>query len=109
MIPSGGMLSPRGYSPGYALMIASHRLLRYLLPFLHLLALAANIALVTVAPAGAARDLYLATTTFDLLGTHQEQALACSPPSAWSPPVAWRFNSVPRTKQKRNQQNQIGW
>jgi cellulose synthase/poly-beta-1,6-N-acetylglucosamine synthase-like glycosyltransferase len=42
----GGMLSPRGYPPGYALMIFSHRLLRYSTPFLHLLALAANIALV---------------------------------------------------------------
>ena len=27
----GGMLSPRGYDPLYALMIFSHRLLRYLL------------------------------------------------------------------------------
>ena len=42
----GGMLSPRGYPPGYALMIFSHRLLRYCSPALHLLALAANIALV---------------------------------------------------------------
>jgi glycosyltransferase involved in cell wall biosynthesis len=42
----GGMLSPRGYSPGYALMILSHRLLRYSTPFLHALALAANVALV---------------------------------------------------------------
>jgi cellulose synthase/poly-beta-1,6-N-acetylglucosamine synthase-like glycosyltransferase len=42
----GGMLSPRGYTPGYALMILSHRLLRYLTPFLHVLALAANVALV---------------------------------------------------------------
>jgi glycosyltransferase involved in cell wall biosynthesis len=42
----GGMLSPRGYPPGYALMIVSHRLLRYLSPGLHLLALSANIALV---------------------------------------------------------------
>jgi hypothetical protein len=41
----GGMLSPRGYDPLYALMIASHRLLRYLSPFLHLVALAANAAL----------------------------------------------------------------
>jgi cellulose synthase/poly-beta-1,6-N-acetylglucosamine synthase-like glycosyltransferase len=43
-----GMLSPRGYPPGYALMIFSHRLLRYLTPFLHLLALAVNIALVAM-------------------------------------------------------------
>jgi cellulose synthase/poly-beta-1,6-N-acetylglucosamine synthase-like glycosyltransferase len=42
----GGMLSPRGYTLGYALMIFSHRLLRYSSPVLHLLALAANIALV---------------------------------------------------------------
>ena len=36
----GGMLSPRGYGPLYALMIVSHRLLRYATPFLHVLALA---------------------------------------------------------------------
>jgi cellulose synthase/poly-beta-1,6-N-acetylglucosamine synthase-like glycosyltransferase len=40
-----GLLSPRGYTPLYALMIFSHRILRYLVPFLHVLALAANIAL----------------------------------------------------------------
>jgi cellulose synthase/poly-beta-1,6-N-acetylglucosamine synthase-like glycosyltransferase len=42
---SSGLISPRGYSPLYALMIFSHRLLRYLVPFLHVLALATNIAL----------------------------------------------------------------
>ena len=41
----GGMLSPRGYGPLYALQIVSHRLLRYLTPFLHVIALAANVAL----------------------------------------------------------------
>ena len=40
-----GMLSPRGYGPLYAFEIASHRLLRYASPFLHLVALATNIAL----------------------------------------------------------------
>ncbi len=40
-----GLLSPRGYGPLYALMIFSHRILRYLVPFLHVLALATNIAL----------------------------------------------------------------
>jgi cellulose synthase/poly-beta-1,6-N-acetylglucosamine synthase-like glycosyltransferase len=40
-----GMLDPRGYGPGYALEIYSHRLLRYLTPWLHLIALAANAAL----------------------------------------------------------------
>jgi cellulose synthase/poly-beta-1,6-N-acetylglucosamine synthase-like glycosyltransferase len=44
----GGMLSPRGYPPGYALMILSHRLLRYSTAALHTLALAANIALVVL-------------------------------------------------------------
>jgi cellulose synthase/poly-beta-1,6-N-acetylglucosamine synthase-like glycosyltransferase len=44
----GGMLSPRGYPPGYALMILSHRLLRYSTPALHLLALAANVAIVAL-------------------------------------------------------------
>jgi cellulose synthase/poly-beta-1,6-N-acetylglucosamine synthase-like glycosyltransferase len=37
-----GMLDPRGYSPAYALEIYSHRLLRYLTPWLHLVALVAN-------------------------------------------------------------------
>jgi cellulose synthase/poly-beta-1,6-N-acetylglucosamine synthase-like glycosyltransferase len=45
---SGGMLSPRGYGLPYAIMILSHRVLRYLTPFLHLLALASNLALVAV-------------------------------------------------------------
>ena len=40
-----GMLSPRGYPPLYAFELASHRLLRYLTPFLHLVAFAANLAL----------------------------------------------------------------
>ncbi len=42
---TGGMLSPRGYDPIYALMIVSHRVLRYGSPFLHLAALAANVSL----------------------------------------------------------------
>jgi len=48
----GGMLSPNGYPAGYALMILSHRLLRYLLPFLHVLALACNVALVALGAGG---------------------------------------------------------
>jgi len=40
-----GMLDPRGYSAGYALEIYSHRLLRYLTPWLHLIAFGVNIAL----------------------------------------------------------------
>jgi cellulose synthase/poly-beta-1,6-N-acetylglucosamine synthase-like glycosyltransferase len=37
-----GMVSPRGYPPLFAFEIASHRLLRYLSPPLHLVALLAN-------------------------------------------------------------------
>jgi cellulose synthase/poly-beta-1,6-N-acetylglucosamine synthase-like glycosyltransferase len=40
-----GMLKPRGYSSLYAFELASHRLLRYLTPFLHLIVFAANLAL----------------------------------------------------------------
>jgi cellulose synthase/poly-beta-1,6-N-acetylglucosamine synthase-like glycosyltransferase len=42
----GGMLSPRGYPPGYAVMILSHRLLRYSTPGLHVLLLLVTVALV---------------------------------------------------------------
>src|SRR4051812_7646902 len=35
IVVRGGLLDPRGYPPLYALMIASHRLLRYGTPFLH--------------------------------------------------------------------------
>ena len=41
-----GMLSPRGYTIGYAFEIYSHRLLRYASPILHVVALGANVALV---------------------------------------------------------------
>jgi cellulose synthase/poly-beta-1,6-N-acetylglucosamine synthase-like glycosyltransferase len=41
----GGMLSPRGYPPLFAFQLASHRLIRYASPFLHLIALGTNIAL----------------------------------------------------------------
>lgn len=53
----GGLASPAGYPPRYALMVASHRLLRYASPFLHLVALAANVALV----AAGAGTLYVVT------------------------------------------------
>jgi cellulose synthase/poly-beta-1,6-N-acetylglucosamine synthase-like glycosyltransferase len=63
IVVRGGMLSPRGYPLGYAAMIFSHRLLRYLTPFLHLIALAGNVALVAMG-AGA---LYVATLALQLL------------------------------------------
>jgi cellulose synthase/poly-beta-1,6-N-acetylglucosamine synthase-like glycosyltransferase len=40
-----GMLNPRGYSPAYAFEIYSHRLGRYLTPWLHIIALVTNFAL----------------------------------------------------------------
>ncbi|MEX2107537.1 MAG: glycosyltransferase family 2 protein [Solirubrobacterales bacterium] len=40
-----GMLAPRGYSPLYAFELLSHRALRYATPFLHAIALGANVAL----------------------------------------------------------------
>ena len=58
----GGMLSPRGYPPGYAVMIFSHRLLRYCTPALHVIALAANVALL----ATGAGVLYWATLGLQL-------------------------------------------
>ncbi|HEU4979377.1 MAG TPA: glycosyltransferase, partial [Solirubrobacteraceae bacterium] len=42
----GGLLSPRGYPPLYALMIASHRVLRYAAPFLHVGALLSSALLI---------------------------------------------------------------
>ena len=45
IVVRGGMLSPRGYGPLYAFMIVSHRILRYVTPFLHVIALIANVAL----------------------------------------------------------------
>jgi cellulose synthase/poly-beta-1,6-N-acetylglucosamine synthase-like glycosyltransferase len=56
----GGMLSPRGYPPGYAAMIFSHRLLRYALPGLHAVAFTANVALLALS-SGGAQILYLVT------------------------------------------------
>jgi len=58
----GGMLSPRGYPPGYAAMIVSHRLLRYSSPGLHLLALASNLALLAIGAGG----LYVVTLALQL-------------------------------------------
>jgi cellulose synthase/poly-beta-1,6-N-acetylglucosamine synthase-like glycosyltransferase len=45
IVLAGGMLSPRGYPPLYALEIVSHRVLRYATPFLHLTAFASSAVL----------------------------------------------------------------
>jgi cellulose synthase/poly-beta-1,6-N-acetylglucosamine synthase-like glycosyltransferase len=70
----GGMLSPRGYPPLYALMIVSHRLLRYCTPALHALALATNVALLAIG----AGTLYAVT-----LGLQLALLLAALLAGAW--------------------------
>jgi cellulose synthase/poly-beta-1,6-N-acetylglucosamine synthase-like glycosyltransferase len=57
-----GMLGLRGYPAAYAFEIYSHRLLRYLAPILHLIALGANLALVAIG----AGPLYDATLALQL-------------------------------------------
>jgi cellulose synthase/poly-beta-1,6-N-acetylglucosamine synthase-like glycosyltransferase len=50
IVVRGGLLSPRGYPPLYALMIVSHRVLRYGAPFLHVAALISSALLVRESP-----------------------------------------------------------
>jgi hypothetical protein len=45
IVVRGGLLDPRGYGPLYALMIGSHRLLRYASPLLHVVVALATLAL----------------------------------------------------------------
>lgn len=69
----GGLLSPRGYSPLYALMIFSHRVLRYATPFLHIVAAITSLrlalkrnplgALATIAHAAIALAAFTAPVT----------------------------------------------
>jgi cellulose synthase/poly-beta-1,6-N-acetylglucosamine synthase-like glycosyltransferase len=76
IVIEGGMLDPRGYGPLYAWQLVSHRVLRYATPFLHLVALAANLALL-----GRAR-VYAATLAAQL-GLLAAAALAIAVP--WRP------------------------
>ncbi len=109
----GGMLSPRGYPPVYALMILSHRVLRYASPLLHVTALgasvvlagegsvyvaalAAQLALIAAALLGgvlAARPLliarYYVLTTAALVGGLWDH-LRHGTPAGWSPPEGTR-------------------
>ena len=108
----GGLLSPRGYDPLYALMIASHRLLRYAAPALHVAivlsalagrhrpvqraALAAHAALLAAALAGGAnraRPLLLAryyvlTTASLAAGLYDH--LRHGTPAGWDAPEGTR-------------------
>jgi hypothetical protein len=79
---TGGMLSPRGYDPMYALMIVSHRVLRYGSPFLHVIALAANLRLLG---AGRVYRLALAAQVGLLV------AAAAAPVLRWRPLLVARY------------------
>jgi cellulose synthase/poly-beta-1,6-N-acetylglucosamine synthase-like glycosyltransferase len=70
----GGMLSPRGYPPGYAAMIFSHRLLRYATPGLHVAALVLNVVL--VADTGGAAQIVYSVTLLAQLALLAAAALA---------------------------------
>ncbi|MCW3063192.1 MAG: glycosyl transferase family 2 [Solirubrobacterales bacterium] len=74
IVVDGGLADPTGYPPRYALMIASHRLLRYASPFLHLAALAANVLLLRRA------RIYVATLALQL-GVLAGAALASARPT----------------------------
>jgi hypothetical protein len=109
----GGLLSPRGYPPLYALMIASHRVLRYAGPLLHVLALvgaltlvrrgrlyraalAAQAALVAAAAAGGSvRSRPLLVARYYVLTTASIAAglwdhLRHGTPAGWAPPEGTR-------------------
>jgi cellulose synthase/poly-beta-1,6-N-acetylglucosamine synthase-like glycosyltransferase len=77
----GRLLSPLGYSALYAYELFSHRLLRYLTPFLHLVALGTNLALVG---RGGVYVLTLAA---------QAAVLAAALLSAWFPARPFRLAS----------------
>ena len=88
-VVSDGMLSPRGYGPLYAFEIASHRVLRYASPLLHLIALVANAALLgTSALYVVTFALQLALLAAAALGRALSLRARCSSPATtcWSPP-----------------------
>jgi hypothetical protein len=64
----GGLLSPRGYGPLYGLMIASHRVLRYASPALHLLVVASALPLARRPVYGAALAAHAALLAAALAG-----------------------------------------
>jgi hypothetical protein len=109
----GGLLDPRGYPPLYAVMIASHRALRYGGPFLHVIALlssavlarsgrlhraalAAQLALLAAAAAGGSVRLrpllvaryYVLTTASIAAGLWDH--LRHGTPAGWAPPEGTR-------------------
>jgi hypothetical protein len=99
---TGGILDPRGYSPLYAFQILSHRLLRYVTPFLHLAALvtsvrlryraalAAQLAFLAAAAAGRPRiaRYYLLVTASPAAGL--VDYLRTGTPAGWEKPEGTR-------------------
>jgi hypothetical protein len=77
----GGMLSPRGYGPLYALQIGSHRVLRYLTPFLHAIALAAS-ARLRHRPALLAQTAFLAAAAIGTPRLARYYVLVTASPAA---------------------------
>ena len=67
IVIKGGLADPKGYPPLYAVMIVSHRLLRYGTPFLHVLTALATLALLRkgrIYRLAAAAQLALITAAF---------------------------------------------
>ena len=92
-----GMLSPRGYRPLFAFQLASHRLLRYLTPFLHLVALRRQ-------PRAARRRL-------DLHARRSPCSSLCSPPrcSAGRVPLApLRARPLLRARHRLDRRRALG-
>jgi glycosyltransferase involved in cell wall biosynthesis len=101
IVVRGGMLSPRGYPPAYALMIFSHRVLRYASPLLHVWFFAATLrrsrtALVGQIALGAAAALGPAAGRVGLIARYYVLTTASiaagaadwlrnGAPAAWSP------------------------
>jgi cellulose synthase/poly-beta-1,6-N-acetylglucosamine synthase-like glycosyltransferase len=91
----GGILDPRGYPPLYAFQVFSHRLLRYVTPFLHVaalvtsarlryrLALAAQLAFFAAAAAGVPRlaRYYVLVTASPAFGLYDY--LRSGTPAGW--------------------------
>jgi len=98
IVVTGGLADPRGYPPRYAFLILSHRILRYLTPFLHVAllassrrrrwALAGQLAFLAAAAAGRGRPgliarYYALTTASIALGLYDWMRHGTQP--GWDP------------------------
>jgi cellulose synthase/poly-beta-1,6-N-acetylglucosamine synthase-like glycosyltransferase len=78
---TGGILHPSGYSPLYALEIVSHRLLRYITPLLHAIALLTSVRL-RYRPALAAQAALLAAAAIGTPRLARYYVLVTASPAA---------------------------